>query len=97
MIVLMNRNFLGSILKSKQKRFFKITFICGGIIFPILTFGMNYYFIKVLKKGVGYILFSFIFVDTLIYIYYLICDLMINKFDDEEESFMSSLMNLEIN
>lgn len=70
LVILMNRNFIGSFLRCKKKEYFKITFICGGIIFPVFTFSLNYWFIIIKNKGVMYILADFILIDSLIYLYY---------------------------
>lgn len=55
-----------------------------------MTLSLNYYFIKIKGKGVNYILGSFIFTDTIIYIYYILSDIFITQFDEEEESVISN-------
>ena len=41
-LVLMNRTFVGSVLRSKNHENFRISFLFGGILFPLLVYLMNY-------------------------------------------------------
>lgn len=70
-IFLMNRIMLGTILRSKHQRYFRIGFILGGVIFPFLTFTLNYFSIIMMKGGLFDILRNFVLADLIIFSFFL--------------------------
>lgn len=66
-IFLTNRILLGTILRSKHQKFFRMGFILGGVVFPLMTFTFNYFSIILSGGGLFDILRNFVLADLIIF------------------------------
>lgn len=74
MVIQMNRDFIMNILRLKARVYFKVTSIMSGLVFPLLTFALNFYKVRIRGGNVYGILYSFISCDTAIYLLYVLCN-----------------------